>query len=276
MSRVVSESLDEILGKQFPVLDYGFVRVVDYMGDDSSVVQAARVSYGAGTKTVREDSGLINYLMRNSHTTPFEMCEIKFHIKMPIFVARQWVRHRTANINEYSLRYSIAEDDFYIPEPTNINLQSSNNKQGRGDAVESEMAAYIRDRMIANGKECYDLYNEISEKGVAREIARTVLPINLYTQWYWKIDLHNLLRFLQLRADAHAQYEIRQYANIMLDIVKLWVPITYDAFVTHVMQRISFTSEEILAIKKMIKGEECENISQKRIVEIRNILGIND
>lgn len=228
----MSERLDNLIQKGIstPVLDHGFIRVVDYMGTDKSIVQAARVSYGSGTKSVREDAKLIHYLMRNNHNTPFEMCEIKFHIKMPIFVARQWVRHRTANINEYSARYSTLDNEFYIPEMDVLCFQSKSNKQGREGELDKATAAEFIRLMEIHCQQSYDFYTELLNANVARELARMVLPLNIYTQWYWKIDLHNLLHFLKLRTDPHAQYEIRIYANIIMNILEEWVPITMEAF----------------------------------------------
>ncbi len=266
--RVTVPSLEEVLYDALPVLDHGFVRVIDYMGDDSAIVQAARVSYGKGTKKVNEDQGLINYLMRHRHTTPFEMCEIKFHIKLPIFVARQWIRHRTANVNEYSARYSILDKEFYIPKPEQLASQSISNRQGRGDILEGKEAEQVMRLLKEDSEQVYEHYEEMlnqdaqgtvldtSRKGLARELARMNLTLNFYTQWYWKVDLHNLLHFLSLRADSHAQYEIREYADVMLDIVKQWVPITYDAFMNYRMHGVHLSSGAIKVLKRMIKGEK--------------------
>ena len=268
--RPVSEELEEILYQPFEVLDHGFVRVVDYMGNDSSVVQAARVSYGAGTKKVNADKGLINYLLSHRHTTPFEMCEIKFHIKLPIFIARQWIRHRTASVNEYSARYSIMEDEFYIPQAQHLSAQSKVNHQGRDETKilnqqEQKMVLDILKKDSTNSYQNYlkminqdekgNILNEEKE-GLARELARMNLPLNCYTQWYWKIDLHNLLHFLNLRADSHAQYEIRVYAEIMLDIVKKWVPHCYQAFIKNNKTGKNFSGPALEVIKKMLKGEK--------------------
>eukprot|EP01037_Dinobryon_pediforme_P010903 gene10903-10985_t len=240
--RATVPALEEMLYRATPVLDHGFVRVIDYMGDDAAVVQAARVSYGRGTRKVSEDAGLIRYLMRHRHSTPFEMCEIKYHVKLPIFVARQWIRHRTANVNEISARYSILDREFYIPAPENLAAQSVVNRQGRGDLLEGEDAVRVMDLLRSDAMQTYDHYammlNENEDgtpidpgrQGLARELARMNLTLNTYTQWYWKTDLHNLLGFLSLRADAHAQYEIRVYAEAMLESVKAWVPATYAAF----------------------------------------------
>lgn len=267
--RVTVKGLEEVMYEPIPVLDHGFVRVVDYMGDDSSIVQAARVSYGKGTKQVNQDAGLINYLLRHRHTTPFEMCEIKFHLKMPIFVARQWIRHRTANVNEYSARYSVLDKEFYIPKPEELAAQSSKNHQGRGEeALSEEEAARVIEILKGDADQCYAHYEELmntyangqtiddNKKGIARELARMNLPINVYTQWYWKIDLHNLMHFLFLRADSHAQYEIRVFAQAMLDVVKKWVPITYDAFMDHRVNSVSISGKGIDVVKRMLKGED--------------------
>ena len=243
--RVTSPELEKILYEVLPALDHGFVRVVDYMGDDSSIVQSARVSYGKGTKKVSTDSGLIKYLMRHRHSTPFEMCEIKYHVKLPIFVARQWIRHRTANVNEYSARYSILDKEFYLPAKENLAAQSKNNRQGRGDLINGKQAQDILKILKEDAEKSYNDYETIlnerydgtiineNQKGLARELARMNLTLNTYTQWYWKTDLLNLLNFLSLRADDHAQYEIRAYADVMIDSLKRWVPITYEAFMDY-------------------------------------------
>src|SRR5690554_4194887 len=237
--RATVPALEEILYQALPVLDHGFVRIIDYMGDDAAVVQAARVSYGRGTKRVQEDRGLIRYLLRHRHTTPFEMCEIKLHVKLPIFVARQWIRHRTANVNEYSGRYSIMDREFYIPAPEHLAAQSRSNRQGRGNLLEGEEAAEVLELLKRDAAQSYADYQSMlnetdsgeiidpGRKGLARELARMNLPVNFYTQWYWKTDLHNLLHFLSLRADPHAQYEIRAYAEAMLEAAKRWVPLTF-------------------------------------------------
>jgi len=266
--RVVSPVLEEVLYKAEPVLDHGFVRVIDYMGDDAAIVQAARVSYGRGTKAVQNDAGLIKYLMRHRHTTPFEMCEIKYHIKLPIFVARQWIRHRTANVNEYSARYSILDKEFYIPAPDHLAAQATNNRQGRGDILTGDEAARVLDLLREDAVRCFDHYQEMlneddagnpvdpSRDGLARELARMNLPINTYTQWYWKTDLHNLLHFLSLRADPHAQYEIRAYADVMLGSVRRWVPIAADAFEEYRLGGASLSRSAIDVVRRMVAGEE--------------------
>jgi thymidylate synthase (FAD) len=266
--RDVSPALEELLYTPLPVLDHGFVRVIDYMGTDAAIVQAARVSYGKGTKKVNEDAGLINYLMRHRHTTPFEMCEIKFHIKLPIFIARQWIRHRTANVNEYSGRYSIMDKEFYIPHPEQLAAQSQINRQGRGDVLEGAQAARVLEILKADSVNAYAHYEEMmncdeagnifdeSKTGLARELARMNLPVNFYTQWYWKIDLHNLMHFLSLRADGHAQYEIRAYADVMLAALKAWVPITYQAFMDYRMGGVSLSAKGASVVKRLIAGEK--------------------
>lgn len=263
-TRATVPNLEEILAKPFPVLDHGFVRVVDYMGNDDAIVQAARVSYGRGTKRKTEDQALINYLMRHRHSTPFEMCEIKFHVKLPMFVARQWIRHRTANVNEYSARYSILDKEFYIPAPEHLAAQSTINKQGRADVIEGSYAEEVLNTLRQDALTAYQHYEYLlndeeadpTRPGLSRELARMNLPVNFYTQWYWKIDLHNLLHFLSLRADSHAQYEIRAYAETMLDIVKLWVPHTYEAFMNYRMGGAHLSANALKAIQRMLKGED--------------------
>ena len=281
-------ALDAMLGLAFPVLDHGFVRVVDYMGDDAAIVQAARVSYGTGTKSVREDAGLINYLMRHRHTTPFEMCEIKFHIKVPIFIARQWIRHRTANVNEYSARYSILDKEFYVPAAAHLAAQSRTNRQGRGDVLEGAEAARVLDILKSDSAQVYDHYEEMlnenargecldeTKHGLARELARMNLTLNYYTQWYWKIDLHNLLHFLHLRSDAHAQYEIRSYADTMLDIIQKWVPATYAAFMNYRANGAELSGKALDAIRRMVAGEqvtqETSGLSKGEWRELQTVL----
>jgi thymidylate synthase (FAD) len=266
--RATVPALEEILYEPIPVLDHGFIRVVDYMGDDNAVVQAARVSYGKGTKKVSEDQGLINYLLRHRHSTPFEMCEIKFHIKLPIFIARQWIRHRTANVNEYSARYSIMDKEFYIPSPENLALQSTINHQGRGEALDPDKAQRILDLLRTDALHAYDHYQELlnldqsgqvldpTRDGIARELARMNLPVNYYTQWYWKIDLHNLMHFLSLRADPHAQYEIRVYAEAMLKVLQKWVPLTYDAFMNYRCGAVTLSQKAMTVVKSLIAGQQ--------------------
>jgi len=261
-------ALEALIYEPIPVLDHGFIRVIDYMGSDNAVVQAARVSYGRGTKKVTEDAGLINYLLRHRHTTPFEMCEIKFHIKLPIFVARQWIRHRTANVNEYSGRYSIMDREFYIPKPEHLAAQAVVNRQGRGDVLEGAEAARVMALLRADAEQAYTHYEEmlnadeagnvLDEKraGLARELARMNLTLNYYTQWYWKVDLHNLMHFLALRADAHAQYEIRVYAEAMLKVLEAWVPLTYGAFKNYRVGAAELSASGLAVLKRILKGEQ--------------------
>ena len=273
--RATSPELEKVLYDAMPVLDHGFVRVVDYMGDDTSIVQSARVSYGKGTKKVSTDSGLIKYLMRHRHSTPFEMCEIKYHVKLPIFIARQWIRHRTANVNEYSARYSILDKEFYLPSSEHLAAQSKSNRQGRGDLIEGDQAKKILDLLKNDAERTYNNYEMMlnerfdgstideNKKGLARELARMNLTLNTYTQWYWKTDLLNLLNFLSLRADSHAQYEIRAYANVMLDTVKKWVPIAYEAFMDYRVGGIEVSAKGKLVIQKLVKGEKCDYENSK-------------
>lgn len=299
--RATVPALEAILYEPLPVLDHGFIRVIDYMGDDAGIVQSARVSYGRGTKQVSNDKGLINYLMRNRHTSPFEMCELKIHVKMPIFVARQWIRHRTANVNEYSARYSILDREFYIPDAEYLQKQrdakafakqevrsgqmampglfdadldaiapqSTTNKQGREEqTLEGEDAFAAADAIKRESQRAYTLYSRLlNEKpdgtpldpdrpGIARELARMVLPLNTYTQMYWKVDLHNLLHFLRLRHDAHAQYEIRAYAEVLVDIVRKWVPLTARAFEEYRMAGAELSATAIAAIRRRLLTDE--------------------
>ncbi|AWK86953.1 FAD-dependent thymidylate synthase [Azospirillum thermophilum] len=287
--RATVPALEEILYQPIEVLDHGFVRVVDYMGDDSAVVQAARVSYGKGTKKVSEDAGLIKYLMRHRHSTPFEMCEIKFHVKLPIFVARQWIRHRTANVNEYSARYSILDREFYVPAPENLGAQAVVNRQGRGDLLEGEEAAGVLKLLRDDAEQVYGHYEEMlnhredgtqidpSRQGLARELARMNLTLNYYTQWYWKVDLHNLLHFLSLRADTHAQYEIRVYAEAMLDVVRRWVPAVFEAFSEYRLGGTSLSRTGMEVVKRLLAGEpvtqETSGLSKREWRELMDQLG---
>ena len=279
--------LEEIMFKPLPVLDHGFVRIIDYMGDDAAIVQAARVSYGKGTTKVSDDAGLLNYLLRHRHSTPFEMCEIKYHIKLPIFIARQWIRHRTANVNEYSARYSVLDREFYIPDQVNLATQSQSNRQGRGEVLEGKEAVAVLDLLRDDAENNYNHYVEMlnedesghiideSRDGLSRELARMNLTLNTYTQWYWKIDLHNLLHFLSLRADEHAQYEIRVYAEAIMETVKRWCPITYDAFIDHRINSVTLSGKAIQVIKKMIDGvsiDQGESGLSKR--EWRELMGV--
>lgn len=286
--RPTVEALEKILFEPLEVLDHGFVRVVDYMGDDAAIVQAARVSYGKGTKKVSEDAGLIKYLMRHRHTTPFEMCEIKLHVKLPIFVARQWIRHRTANVNEYSARYSILDNEFYLPEYENLAAQSKTNRQGRGNVLGKGDAKKVLSLLKKDSETAYKDYawmlndngeGEPKDKKrdmLARELARMNLSLNFYTQWYWKIDLQNLFHFLSLRADPHAQYEIRVYADEMLKIVKAWVPIAYSAFIEYQMYGGHFSKTALSVLKRMIAGEtitqEISGLSKREWDEFQKTL----
>lgn len=229
--RTTVPALEEILYLTVPVLDHGFVRVVDYMGDDAAVVQAARLSYGKGTTKHSSDRGLVRYLMRHQHSTPTEMCEIKLHCKMPLFVARQWIRHRTASVNEVSSRYSVLDKEFYLPRPANLARQSKKNRQGRAEIIEGDEAQKVLDLLKRDAANAYNSYEKLMEDhDLARELSRMNLPVSIYTQWYWKIDLRNLLHFLSLRMDSHAQFEIRQFANVIGNIVKKWVPFSWEAF----------------------------------------------
>jgi len=290
--RVTSTELEKILYEAIPVLDHGFVRVVDYMGDDSSIVQAARVSYGKGTKKISTDSGLIKFLMRHRHSTPFEMCEIKYHVKLPIFVARQWIRHRTANVNEYSARYSILDKEFYLPSKENLAAQSASNRQGRGDLINGKQADNVLNILKKDAEQTYSNYelmlNErfdgskinVNNKGLARELARMNLTLNTYTQWYWKTDLLNLLNFLSLRADSHAQYEIRAYADVMTNTLKKWTPITFDAFTDYRVGAMELSAKGKLVIQKMIKGQdynfESSNLSKREWNELMESFGLKE
>lgn len=246
---------DALLDKEFKVLDCGFVRLVDYMGTDESIVQAARVSYGKGTKKVSEDRGLIRYLMKNMHTSPFEMVEFKFHVKLPIFVARQWIRHRTANVNEYSGRYSVMKEEFYIPKQADIRFQSGDNKQGRSEEeIPPQLQEEFLDFLKNTQDENFKGYNKFVDAGLAREIARISLPLSIYTEWYWKIDLHNLFHFLKLRLDKLAQKEIREYAVIMAEIVKTVCPLAYEAFMDFRINAVSFSGPELKILKEKLGG----------------------
>jgi thymidylate synthase (FAD) len=287
--RATVPALDEILYEPLSVLDHGFVRVVDYMGDDAAIVQAARVSYGRGTRKVSEDQGLINYLMRHRHTTPFEMCEIKYHVKLPIFVARQWIRHRTANVNEYSARYSILDNEFYIPAPEHLAAQATTNRQGREQVLEGAAAQQVLDLLRRDAESAYAGYAELlnegplgtpidpTRPGLARELARINLTLGFYTQWYWKTDLHNLMHFLSLRADAHAQYEIRAYAEAMLGTLARWVPMTYAAFLEYRMNAALISAKGIAVIRRLLAGEtvapEASGLSRREWRELMALLG---
>ena len=268
--RATSPALEKILYKPIKVLDHGFIRVIDYMGTDQSIVQAARVSYGEGTKKLREDRGLIRYLLSHWHTTPFEMCEIKFHVKLPIFVARQWIRHRTANVNEYSARYSVLDREFYVPEINQLGSQSTTNKQGRSESLNKNFAKQAQKLIKDNSNQLYDDYQNLLNgnllnkdeyedgEGLARELARTTLQLNYYTQWYWKVDLHNLMHFLKLRADSHAQYEIQIYAEKMIDVLKKWVPLTYEAFEYYRNNSYQLSKEAVKILKDILAGKKIQ------------------
>jgi thymidylate synthase (FAD) len=285
-------ALEALLFQAIPVLDHGFVRVVDYMGDDAAIVQAARVSYGRGTRAANEDRGLIRYLMRHHHSTPFEMCEIKYHVKLPIFVARQWIRHRTANVNEYSARYSILDREFYMPAPEQLAAQSAVNRQGRGSVLEGAEAARVLDLLREDATRNYDHYLEMlnedeagnaldpARQGLARELARMNLTLNAYTQWYWKTDLHNLFHFLSLRADAHAQYEIRVFAEAMMTTVEAWVPIAAAAFRDYRLGAVTFSAQMLGIVRRMVAGEqvaqEGSGLSKREWRELMQALGRGD
>ena len=290
--RVTSPELEKILYQAIPILDHGFIRVVDYMGDDTSVVQAARVSYGKGTKKVSTDEGLIRYLMRHWHSTPFEMCEIKYHVKLPIFIARQWIRHRTANVNEYSARYSILDKEFYIPTSDHLAAQSSNNRQGRGEVLNGEQAKEVLNILKDDAERTYKNYETMlnekfdgsvideNKNGLARELARMNLTLNSYTQWYWKTDLLNLMNFLFLRADKHAQYEIRVYAEAMLDTLKKWVPITHSAFLDYRIGAAHVSAKGLNVIKSFMNGKslnlQTSGLSKREWNELMDVLGRQD
>ena len=271
--RATVPALEKMLYEPVPVLDHGFIRVVDYMGDDAAIVQAARVSYGRGTRRTSEDQGLINYLMRHRHTTPFEMCEIKYHVKLPIFVARQWIRHRMANVNEYSGRYSILDNEFYLPAPEHLAAQATTNRQGRGTLLDGAAAQHVLDLLREDAQRAYRGYVELlnedaagtpidpSRPGLAREIGRMNLSLNFYTQWYWKTDLHNLMHFLSLRADPHAQYEIRAYAEAMLGTLARWVPMTYAAFLEYRMNAALLSATGLSVIRRLLAGERVDQPS---------------
>ena len=287
--RATVPALEDILYEPIPVLDHGFVRVIDYMGDDAAVVQAARVSYGKGTKRVSEDRGLIQYLMRHRHTTPFEMCEIKYHVKLPIFVARQWIRHRTANVNEYSARYSILDNEFYIPAPDQLAAQSSSNRQGRGEVLSGTEARRVLELLREDSERAYRGYVEMlnedesgaaldaERQGLARELARMNLSLNFYTQWYWKTDLHNLLNFLSLRADAHAQHEIRVYAEAMIGTVDKWVPLTAEAFRQYRLGGAHISERGLAVVRRLLAGaaatQEESGLSKREWTELMEMLG---
>jgi thymidylate synthase (FAD) len=256
MAHCIVPEADAVLDKEFPVLDKGFVRLVDYLGGDERVVQSARVSYGAGTKSYREDAGLIDYLLRNRHTSPFEQVVLTFHVKLPIFVARQWIRHRTARLNEISGRYSVMKDDFYLPGPDDIALQSTDNKQGRSaEPPDPALAERARGGFAAGQERAYADYAGLIGEGIARELARINLPLSLYTEWYWQIDLHNLFHFLELRLDPHAQKEIRLYAEVLLELAKKVAPRCCESFEKHILRAVSFSAEEFAELKRRLAGD---------------------
>jgi thymidylate synthase (FAD) len=287
--RAVSPGLEAMLYQPLDVLDHGFVRVVDYMGDDAAIVQAARVSYGRGTRKVSDDRGLIRYLMRHHHSTPFEMCEIKYHVKLPIFIARQWIRHRTASVNEYSARYSVLDKEFYIPAPDQLASQSSVNRQGRGEVLTGDEAAHVLDLLRTDAEQTYRNYawmlNETedgtvvdeSREGLARELARINLTLNTYTQWYWKTDLHNLMHFLRLRADPHAQYEIRAYAERMIETLDAWVPLAAEAFREYSLGAAQLSATGLSLVRRMLAGETVtageSGLSKREWRELMDLLG---
>jgi thymidylate synthase (FAD) len=257
MARCSVPEADALLDKEFPVLNHGFVRLVDYMGGDQRIVQAARVSYGEGTKSYRQDKGLISYLLRNEHTSPFEQVVLTFHLKMPIFVARQWIRHRTARLNEISGRYSIMKDEFYVPAPEDVAAQSEDNKQGRlNEALPAGEAESVRRTLEEGQARAYREYAGLIESGIARELARVNLPLSLYTEWYWQMDLHNLFHFLRLRLDPHAQREIRLYAETVMELTEKVAPIACEAFRSHVRGSVRFSAEELEALRRMTRGED--------------------
>ncbi len=275
--RATVDALEERLYEPLPCLDHGFVRCVDYMGDDGAIVQAARVSYGKGTKAVRQDRGLLRYLLRHRHTSPFEMCEIKLHCKMPIFVARQWIRHRTASVNEYSARYSVLDREFYLPAPQDLAVQSKSNKQGRGEVLTAEQAAVVLDLLKRDAETSYETYQALMEDHhLARELARMNLPVNYYTQWYWKVDLHNLLHFLGLRLHPHAQYEIRVFAEAIGSLVADWVPLTWEAFQDYKAGGAFFSQQDLRLLRRMLAGETVEQedsgLSKREWRELHNKL----
>lgn len=259
MAHCIVPEAEAILDKEFPVLDKGFVRLVDYMGGDSRIVQSARVSYGEGTKSIREDKGLIDYLLRHLHTSPFEQVILTFHIKLPIFIARQWIRHRTARVNEISGRYSIMKEDCYVPAAADVSFQSNDNKQGRStEHMPEELVSEVRDILQGQQKDIFNGYNDLIEKNIARELSRINLPLSTYTEWYWQIDLHNLFHFLRLRLDSHAQKEIRDYAEVMLDICKKVAPLATESFERHQKTGVTFSGEEMTALRNMLENKPVE------------------
>ena len=283
--RATVPALEELLYAEIPVLDHGFIRVIDYLGDDGAVVQAARVSYGKGTKKVSNDRGLIRYLLRHRHTTPLEMCEIKLHVKLPMFVARQWIRHRTANVNEYSARYSVLDHEFYVPEPDTLAAQSAGNRQGRDENLSALAAEQVRAEIAGECDRAYGLYRRLlnetpdgeiidtDRQGLARELARMVLPVNYYTQWYWKVDLHNLLHFLSLRADPHAQYEIRAYADAICDVVAKWVPLVWEAFEDYRLTGAAISGPGLRVLRGLLDGAALND--EEKLTHLRTQSGLS-
>jgi thymidylate synthase (FAD) len=265
MAHCIVPEAEAILDKEYPVLDKGFVRLVDYYGGDQRIVQSARVSYGEGTKTVSQDGALIDYLLRHQHTSPFEQVVMTFHLKMPIFVARQWVRHRTGRMNEVSGRYSIMKDEFYIPAADDVSLQSTDNKQGRSaEPFPAEEAEKIREQFAEGQAQAYKNYSELIESGLAREIARINLPLSLYTEFYWEMDLHNLFHFLKLRLDSHAQLEIREYAKVILEMCRAVAPLATNSFINNMNEGVNFSGEEMDALRKVLGGAENPLDGKKR------------
>jgi len=257
MSHIIVPEAEALLDQEIKVLDHGFIRLIDYMGSDARIVQTARVSYGEGTKTVREDAGLIDYLLRHEHTSPFEHVVFEFHCKMPIFVARQWIRHRTARLNEISGRYSVLKSEFYCPPAEQISLQSVDNKQGRSvEEVPPELRARVMEIIQKDQKRAYASYEELLSDDIARELARINLPLSLYTEWYWQMDLKNLFHFLRLRMDSHAQWEIQEYARAIATVVKAICPMAYASFERHMVNGARFSAEELNAIREMLDGKE--------------------
>lgn len=283
MARIAVPEADALLDQEIPVLDKGFVRLVDYLGGDQRIVQAARVSYGAGTKSFRQDRALIHYLLRNEHTSPFEQVILTFHTKMPVFVARQWVRHRTARLNEISGRYSVMRDEFYVPSADQMRGQSQDNKQARSDeALPDDVVGQILGEMKLDQASLYAHYEKMIDAGLAREVARVNLPLSLYTEWYWQIDLHNLLRFLHLRMDAHAQYEIRVYAEAMAKCAQAVAPLAYEAFEEHVLGAVRFSRSELAALQSMMDGgshglsERAAQVFEKKLAQMRALKPIEE
>ena len=276
MAHIIVSEAEKILDKEIKVLDHGFVRLVDYMGSDARIVQTARVSYGEGTKTLREDAGLIDYLLRHEHTSPFEHVIFEFHAKMPIFVARQWIRHRTARLNEISGRYSVIKDEFYVPEAVSINFQSKDNKQGRAvDDVPPELKEKVINLLAEDQQSVYKNYEEMIEDDIARELARINLPLSTYTEWYWQMDLKNMFHFLKLRMDHHAQWEIQEYGRAMAQIVKAVCPLAYDSFERHMVNGARVSAHELDAIKKMLDGKP-NPLEGRRLTEFNQKLNTND